>query len=111
MQNNRQTTRHPVSVPATIESGQTAVGGVVLDVSATGARIRLASGAFLASQCVLTTALFAEAVPSRIVWRRGAEIGLRFRTTLNIKQELGAFRSRPFNAVQSGGFGRRAGLS
>ena len=106
MQNNRQSARHPVSVPGTIASGHTQVGGLVLDVSATGARVRLSSGAFLSNHCVLTTSLLGEAVPSRIVWRRGAEIGLRFKTTLNIRQELGSFRARPMTAA-GGGFGRR----
>ena len=108
MKNNRQNDRHSVSVPVMIESGGTHVGGLVLDVSATGARVRLNTGAFLANHCVMTTALFGEAVPSRIIWRRGAEIGLRFKATLNIRQELAAFRSRPFGATAQGGFGRRA---
>lgn len=106
MQNNRQSTRQTVSVPATIESGQTRVGGLITDVSATGARVRLSSGAFMATQCVLITALFGEPVQSRIVWRRGAEIGLRFRTILNVRQGLGTYRSKP-SAAAVGGFGRR----
>ena len=108
MQNNRQSRRQSVSVPATIACGQTRVGGVIVDVSATGARVRLSSGAFMATQCLLITALFGEPIQSRVVWRRGAEIGLRFKITLNVKQELGAFKARPPGLVATGGFGRRA---
>ena len=107
MQNNRQTKRQSVSVPATIECGPTRVGGVIVDVSATGARVRLSSGAFMATQCTLITALFGEPVQSRVVWRRGAEIGLRFKTILNVKQEMGALRTRSAGVAATSGFGRR----
>lgn len=109
MQNKRDSARKPVSVPATIESGAIQVHGTILDVSATGARVRLTSNAFLSTQCTLTTALFGSAIPSRIVWRRGADLGLRFKTTLNLKQEVGWLRASQ-TQPSSGGFGRRTSI-
>ena len=108
MQNKRDSTRKPVSVPAVIESGSIQVHGTILDVSATGARVRLGSNAFLSTQCTLTTSLFGAALPSRIVWRRGAEIGLRFKTTLNLKGEVGWHRASQTAPGPGGGFGRRS---
>ena len=103
MPDHRYKVRHRVAVPVTIESGRAQVGGVVLDVSATGARVRLSSRAFLGSRCLITTAIFGEAVPGLVVWRRGVEVGLRFKTTLNVSQEPGVFRARPFNIARSNG--------
>ena len=109
MQNKRDSARKAVSVPGMIESGTIQVHGTILDVSATGARVRLASNAFLSTQCTLTTSLFGSAIPSRIVWRRGSDVGLRFKTTLNLKQETGWLRVSQTHAMPSGGgFGRRA---
>jgi hypothetical protein len=107
MQNKRDSVRKAVSVPATIDSGGLKVHGTILDVSSTGARVRLASNAFLSTQCTLTTALFGAAIPSRIVWRRGPDIGLRFKTTLNLRQEVGWVRANHAGPAP-GGFGRRA---
>ena len=107
MQNKRHSARKPVSVPALIESGSIQVHGTIVDVSATGARVKLASHAFLSTHCALTTSIFGSAIPSRIVWRRGAEVGLRFRTTLNLKQEGGWLRANQAAPSSSGGFGRR----
>ncbi len=80
MSDKRSNNRRNVSYPAVIQSGLARIGCTVVDVSTTGAKVRLEAGTFLGSDCTLASSLFREAVPSRIVWRRGSHIGLRFKS-------------------------------
>ncbi|WP_428350457.1 PilZ domain-containing protein [Lichenifustis flavocetrariae] len=100
----REKSRRSVSVPATVESGRAKVSGIVLDVSASGARVRLTSCAFLLDTCTLTSSIFASTISSRIVWRRGTEIGLCFKSMVPHRDRLSA---NPTGAGASGWFGRR----
>jgi hypothetical protein len=99
MSDKRESPRRRISAPAVITSGHARVDCTIVDLSPTGARVRLGSGVFLGNDCTIAASMLLEAVASRIVWRRGSEIGLRFKTAL--RREAGGRRpaARPFGMV------------
>ena len=72
----RDVARYTVTTPATIAFGSRTVACTVRDVSATGAALNLASRPRLPKQFTLTSA--GSALPCRVVWRKGKNIGIAF---------------------------------
>ena len=52
--------------------------GVIKDISASGARIRIHDAASLARRIKLSSPSIGDGVGARIRWRRGSEVGVRF---------------------------------
>jgi hypothetical protein len=78
MTERRRHERYVFTAPATLECGSAKVSGAILDISSTGARMRLASRLFLDQTCIVTAADYGVRVPGRVVWRRGSDVGIFF---------------------------------
>jgi hypothetical protein len=72
----RAVLRHAVTTPATIAAGRREFACTVHNLSATGASLSLTSRPRLAKNFTLTAA--GSALPCRVVWRRGKQLGVAF---------------------------------
>jgi hypothetical protein len=62
------------------------LGCVVRDVSVGGARIELANDAFIPGEIFLLDLTIGSAFRSRVVWRRGRDLGLEFLTREDLRK-------------------------
>ena len=79
MADKRDAVRKRSFIPATIAAGNVEVACTILDLSETGAKLRLPAGYFLSSSCYIRTPQLGTSVPSRIVWRSQGEAGIVFK--------------------------------
>lgn len=78
MTERRHDERYVFTASATFECSGARIPGATLDVSISGARMRLASRSFLHPTGIVTAPAYGMRVQGRVVWRRGADVGIRF---------------------------------
>ncbi len=78
MLKRRRAVRKRSFIPATLATTDVEVACTILDISESGARLRLPPGYFLSSSCYVRAPELGKAVRSRIVWRQKGELGLTF---------------------------------
>ncbi len=79
MAEKRYTVRRRSFIPASIATAEIVVPCTILDISKSGAKLRLPPGFFLCSPFYVRAPELGKAIPSRIVWRSKGEMGVRFR--------------------------------